>query len=106
MMSIVTKTKDGEYIMFTKGADSSIIPRLDMDEDGKLNVYNRAKQFAQDGHRIMMFAYRRFNKKTYLMFKKFVNGQHLIKHDDLASNYDFFENKLTFLGITAVEDAL
>ena len=42
MMSVVTKTKAGEYIMFTKGADSSIIPRLDMPEDQKLNVFNRA----------------------------------------------------------------
>ena len=64
-MSIVTKTKDGEYILFSKGADSSIIPRLNMDEAGKLNVFNRAKQFAQQGHRIMVFAYRRFDKKTY-----------------------------------------
>ena len=54
----------------------------------------------------MMFAYRRFDKKTYENFKKFVDGHHLIQHDDLQSNYDFFENKLSFLGITAVEDSL
>lgn len=54
----------------------------------------------------MMFAYRRFDKKTYENFKRFVDGHHLIQHDDLQSSYDFFENKLSFLGITAVEDSL
>ena len=54
----------------------------------------------------MVFAYRRFDKKTYENFKKFTDGHHLIQDNDLQSSYDFFENNLSFLGITAVEDSL
>ena len=33
MMSVVLKTEDGEYVMFSKGADTAMYPRLKENED-------------------------------------------------------------------------
>ena len=69
MMSVVCKTYQGEYILFTKGSDNNVLPRCNIDELELQNAYARSKQFASEGLRTIVFAYRRFDRETYKRFK-------------------------------------
>jgi len=58
-MSQIVKTNDGSYILMCKGAESSIFPRLKIQNDWQENIMNLERiimNYAKAGLRAIVFA--------------------------------------------------
>lgn len=56
-MSVIVKNLDnGQIINFSKGADNSIIPRIDHDKKFEQNSIEKMDDLAREGLRTLMFA--------------------------------------------------
>ena len=71
MMSVVCCTPDNEYVIFTKGADTSIFPRLASDRYELETLRMRSSQFASEGLRTIVCAMRVFDEETKERFDAF-----------------------------------
>ena len=70
-MSVVVKSEEGEYIIFTKGADTSMINRLYSTLSHKQKIQKRADKMAlNNGCRTMLMAMRYCDNR---MIKKLEN---------------------------------
>ena len=59
IMSVVVKSEQGDYIIFTKGADTSMINRLNSTPNQKQKIQKRADKMAlNNGCRTMVMAMR------------------------------------------------
>eukprot|EP00347_Sterkiella_histriomuscorum_P003081 403365663 len=83
-----------EYILFIKGADGSIIPRLERCSKVDKETLKSLEQFSEKGYRTLVFAQRKLN---YEQVEQILNGQ---------MNVEEIESSLTLLGVTGVEDLL
>uniref|UniRef100_A0A7N6FIC8 Phospholipid-transporting ATPase n=1 Tax=Anabas testudineus TaxID=64144 RepID=A0A7N6FIC8_ANATE len=100
-MSVIVKTSSGEYLLFCKGADSSIFPRV---VSGKLEQVK-----AREGLRTLCVAYRRLSASEYEQACHHLTEAKLALQDReqrLAQAYDIIERDFVLLGATAVEDRL
>uniref|UniRef100_A0A8C9Y507 Phospholipid-transporting ATPase n=1 Tax=Sander lucioperca TaxID=283035 RepID=A0A8C9Y507_SANLU len=106
-MSVIVKSSSGEYLLFCKGADSSIFPRI---VSGKVEqVKARVEQNAIEGLRTLCVAYRRLSESEYQEACHHLNEAKLALQDReqrLAQAYDIIERDFVLLGATAVEDRL
>uniref|UniRef100_A0A1A8PNA1 Phospholipid-transporting ATPase n=1 Tax=Nothobranchius rachovii TaxID=451742 RepID=A0A1A8PNA1_9TELE len=106
-MSVIVKSSSGEYLLFCKGADSSIFPRV---VSGKVEqVKARVEQNAVEGLRTLCVAYRRLSASEYQVACHHLTEAKLALQDReqrLAQAYDIIERDLVLLGATAVEDRL
>ncbi|CAB1346444.1 unnamed protein product, partial [Coregonus sp. 'balchen'] len=96
-MSVIVKSSAGEYLLFCKGADSSIFPRV---VSGKVE---------QEGLRTLCVAYRSLSPAEYKEACYQLSNAKLALQDReqrLAQAYDLIERNFTLLGATAVEDRL
>jgi len=83
LMSKLVKLDD-KYFLFSKGAPEIILDKTNLNKNEKENILNENDNLAEKAYRNLAVAYRFFDKKPNL-------------DDDL-------ENKLTFLGLTAMID--
>uniref|UniRef100_A0A8C6PBM9 Phospholipid-transporting ATPase n=1 Tax=Nothobranchius furzeri TaxID=105023 RepID=A0A8C6PBM9_NOTFU len=100
-MSVIVKSSSGEYLLFCKGADSSIFPRV---VSGKVEQVK-----AREGLRTLCVAYRRLSASEYQVACRHLTEAKLALQDReqrLAQAYDIIERDLVLLGATAVEDRL
>ncbi|XP_069563718.1 phospholipid-transporting ATPase IH-like isoform X1 [Brachyistius frenatus] len=106
-MSVIVKSSSGEYLLFCKGADSSIFPRV---VSGKVEqVKARVEQNAVEGLRTLCVAYRRLSESEYVEACHHLTEAKLALQDReqrLAQAYDIIEKDFVLLGATAVEDRL
>uniref|UniRef100_A0A667Z776 Phospholipid-transporting ATPase n=1 Tax=Myripristis murdjan TaxID=586833 RepID=A0A667Z776_9TELE len=106
-MSVIVKSSSGEYLLFCKGADSSIFPRV---VSGKVEqVKARVEQNAVEGLRTLCVAYRRLSPSEYEEACHLLTKAKLALQDReqrLAQAYDIIERDFVLLGATAVEDRL
>ncbi|KAM4608383.1 phospholipid-transporting ATPase IH-like [Polymixia lowei] len=106
-MSVIVKSSSGEYLLFCKGADSSIFPRV---VSGKVEqVKARVEQNAVEGLRTLCVAYRRLSPAEYEEACRHLTDAKLALQDReqrLAQAYDVIERDFVLLGATAVEDRL
>eukprot|EP00064_Thunnus_orientalis_P013277 superscaffoldBa00002134_g13314 len=106
-MSVIVKSSSGEYLLFCKGADSSIFPRV---VSGKVEqVKARVEQNAVEGLRTLCVAYKRLSESEYEEACHHLNKAKLALQDReqrLAQAYDIIERDFVLLGATAVEDRL
>ncbi|KAJ3610758.1 hypothetical protein NHX12_022849 [Muraenolepis orangiensis] len=106
-MSVIVKSSSGEYLLFCKGADSSIFPRV---VSGKVEqVKARVEQNAVEGLRTLCVAFRRLSPDEYQEACLLLNQAKLSLQDReqrLAQAYDAIERDFVLLGATAVEDRL
>uniref|UniRef100_A0A4W6CQ87 Phospholipid-transporting ATPase n=1 Tax=Lates calcarifer TaxID=8187 RepID=A0A4W6CQ87_LATCA len=106
-MSVIVKSSSGEYLLFCKGADSSIFPRV---VSGKVEqVKARVEQNAVEGLRTLCVAYRRLSESEYEEACHHLTEAKLALQDReqrLAQAYDIIERDFVLLGATAVEDRL
>ncbi|XP_007555549.1 probable phospholipid-transporting ATPase IH isoform X1 [Poecilia formosa] len=106
-MSVIVKSISGEYLMFCKGADSSIFPRV---VSGKVEqVKAHVEQNAVEGLRTLCVAYRRLSESEYQEACHYLTEAKLALQDReqrLAQAYDVIERDFVLLGATAVEDRL
>uniref|UniRef100_A0A3P8YVM2 Phospholipid-transporting ATPase n=1 Tax=Esox lucius TaxID=8010 RepID=A0A3P8YVM2_ESOLU len=109
-MSVIVSVKpvsSGENLLFCKGADSSILPRV---VSGKVEqVRARVEQNAVEGLRTLCVAYRSLSPADYEEACHRLSAAKLALQDRdqrLMQAYDFIERDFTLLGATAVEDRL
>uniref|UniRef100_A0A8C7WHD0 Phospholipid-transporting ATPase n=1 Tax=Oncorhynchus mykiss TaxID=8022 RepID=A0A8C7WHD0_ONCMY len=99
--------KPREYLLFCKGADTSIFPRV---VSGKVEqVRARVEQNAVEGLRTLCVAYRSLSPAEYEEACHQLSDAKLALKDReqrLAQAYDLIERDFTLLGATAVEDRL
>uniref|UniRef100_H2UJQ6 Phospholipid-transporting ATPase n=1 Tax=Takifugu rubripes TaxID=31033 RepID=H2UJQ6_TAKRU len=105
-MSVIVKS-GSDYLLFCKGADSSIFPRV---VSGKVEqVKARVEQNAVEGLRTLCVAYRRLSQTEYEEACHHLTEAKLALQDreqKLAQAYDVIERDFVLLGATAVEDRL
>ena len=103
--------RDGQIWLFAKGADNRIVTLL-ADRSRDETVKHHVEEYSRDGLRSLCYAYRIISATDYTEWerkfteakKKYVqdkSAKTLI--DDLVAE---LENKLTFSGVTALEDKL
>ncbi|XP_018417757.1 PREDICTED: probable phospholipid-transporting ATPase IH [Nanorana parkeri] len=106
-MSVIVKSCTGEIILFCKGADSSIFPRV---REGKVDqIRARVERNAVEGLRTLCVAYKRFTQDEYEDVDKLLKRAQLAlqeREKKLAEAYEQIEQNLILLGATAVEDRL
>ncbi|XP_072885316.1 phospholipid-transporting ATPase IH isoform X2 [Hemitrygon akajei] len=106
-MSVIVRSESGEIILFCKGADSSIFPRV---KEGKLElVQQRVQRNAVEGLRTLCVAYKVLSCEKYKEVHTLLQNAKLSLQDrdkKLAEAYDVVETDLNLLGATAVEDRL
>uniref|UniRef100_UPI00398E99D4 phospholipid-transporting ATPase IH isoform X2 n=1 Tax=Pristiophorus japonicus TaxID=55135 RepID=UPI00398E99D4 len=106
-MSVIVRSDTGDIILFCKGADSSIFPRV---KEGKLElVRQRVQQNAVEGLRTLCVAYKVLSSEEYNDVHTLLqNAKLALQEQDrkLAEAYDVVERDLDLLGATAVEDRL
>ena len=109
-MSVIVEDSKGRIKMFSKGADSIMIPRYHPEK--KLHyddVMERVEEFAQIGLRTLLLGYKEMSREEYETFKK--------EYDEAKNNLDNrekemdkvedkWERDLTLVGATAIEDRL
>ncbi|XP_075056125.1 phospholipid-transporting ATPase IH isoform X2 [Mixophyes fleayi] len=106
-MSVIVRSATGDIILFCKGADSSILPRV---REGKIDqIRARVERNAVEGLRTLCVAYKRFSQEEYEATNKLLRSAQLALQDrekKLAEAYEQIEQNLILLGATAVEDRL
>lgn len=115
-MSIILKhptTK--KIIMYCKGADSSILPRLAPVEDDseQKKIINQTQQqinnYAKKGLRVLIMAKRILSPSEYSDWIR-KHREYELAHDNvdekIRKSYSSIENNLTVLGATGIEDRL
>ncbi|XP_069746482.1 phospholipid-transporting ATPase IH isoform X3 [Narcine bancroftii] len=106
-MSVIVQSELGEIILFCKGADSSIFPRV---KEGKLDlVQQRVQHNAVEGLRTLCVAYKVLSCEKYKEIHTLLQNAKLSLQDrdrKLAEAYNVVESDLDLLGATAVEDRL
>ncbi|XP_077785871.1 phospholipid-transporting ATPase IF isoform X7 [Podarcis muralis] len=106
-MSVIVESPSGEKLLFTKGAESVILPRSTSGEVEKTRIH--VDEFALKGLRTLCVAYRKFTAKEYQEVEKrlFEAKTALQQREErLSEVYNFIENDLVLLGATGVEDKL
>ncbi|XP_069753203.1 phospholipid-transporting ATPase IF isoform X3 [Narcine bancroftii] len=106
-MSVIVETPEGKMVMFTKGAESSIIP---LARTGAIAIMNaHVDELAMKGLRTLCIACKFLSKQEY----QEIEAQLLAARTSLqqreqvvAEAFNFIEKDLHLLGITGIEDKL
>lgn len=115
-MSVVLQNSEGKLFIYTKGADTVIVPRLlnkDITlEDSKAisSINDHLYYFGSIGLRTLLYSYKEISKKEYADFLDAYNTAVGIvdssRNEKIAESYDILERELEYLGATAIEDVL
>ncbi|XP_063772402.1 phospholipid-transporting ATPase IF isoform X2 [Pseudophryne corroboree] len=106
-MSVIVQSPSGDKILFTKGADSAILPNAKSGEIDRTRLH--VDEFAMKGLRTLCMAYRRFTAEEYQEIdQRLHEARTALQHREerLADAFDIIERELELLGATAVEDKL
>ncbi|XP_072562935.1 phospholipid-transporting ATPase 11C-like isoform X1 [Paramormyrops kingsleyae] len=106
-MSVIVKSKTGETLLFCKGADSSMFPRVRSEEVDRIQVH--VQRNAKEGYRTLCVAYKQLSTEEYVQVDASLREARLALEDreeKLAAAYNRVETGMTLIGATAVEDRL
>uniref|UniRef100_A0A8C9RSZ3 Phospholipid-transporting ATPase n=1 Tax=Scleropages formosus TaxID=113540 RepID=A0A8C9RSZ3_SCLFO len=105
-MSVIVKSESGEVLLFCKGADSSIFPRVRKEEVDRIRVH--VERDAK-GYRTLCVAYKRLGNEDFARVDAELREARLSLHDreeKLMAVYNQVETDMILIGATAVEDRL
>jgi len=105
MTVVVRKNSDGKIFAFTKGADSSILPKCMFGpiSETKTNVSN----FSVYGFRTLCVAYKEMAETEWLEIKTLIDRETVKDDGDVVKvGGDLIEKNFILIGSTAVEDRL
>ena len=114
-MSIILKNiKDKQVIIMTKGADISMIDRIDFAkndfEELKLMLEEDIAQYSKEGLRTLIIASKTLTRKEYKHLKQDIKKVSMLhgieKEIRQAEMQNKYERNLRYIGVTAVEDKL
>ncbi|XP_059377455.1 phospholipid-transporting ATPase IG-like [Carassius carassius] len=106
-MSVIVQNNSGETLLFCKGADSSIFPRVRPEEVDRIRMH--VERNATDGYRTLCVAYKKLSAEEYAMADTGLREARLALQDReerLISVYNQVETGMSLIGATAVEDRL
>uniref|UniRef100_A0A8C6TYP7 Phospholipid-transporting ATPase n=1 Tax=Neogobius melanostomus TaxID=47308 RepID=A0A8C6TYP7_9GOBI len=106
-MSVILQTPSGGQIMFTKGAESAILPFATSGEMEKTRLH--VDEFALKGLRTLVVACRHFSPEQYTEVDRRLNAARTAlqqREEKLQEAFNFIERDLQLLGATGVEDKL
>ncbi|XP_074924970.1 phospholipid-transporting ATPase IG isoform X5 [Chelonoidis abingdonii] len=106
-MSVVVKTSTGKFLLFCKGADSSIFPRVQRDEIQQTKVH--VERNAMDGYRTLCVAFKELTQEDYKKINDQLSEAKMALQDreeKMARIFDDIEADMHLIGATAVEDRL
>lgn len=107
-MSIIVRDRQrNEYVLFCKGADSSILDRCVCKTE---KLYDTSlRTFAENGWRVIVVAYKVLNEYEYKQYDALLadaTTDIVNRETKLVKAFDAIESRLHILGVTAVEDKL
>ncbi|NXS75202.1 AT11C ATPase, partial [Pandion haliaetus] len=106
-MSVIVRTTTGKLLLFCKGADSSIFPRVQQEEIQQTKVH--VDRNAMDGYRTLCVAFKELTQKEYDKIDRQVNEAKMALQDreeKMAKVFEDTEANMHLIGATAVEDRL
>ncbi|XP_029542130.2 phospholipid-transporting ATPase IF-like isoform X2 [Oncorhynchus nerka] len=106
-MSVILQTPSGGKVLFTKGAESAVLPFTKSGEIDKTRVH--VDEFALKGLRTLVVACRHFNVEEYEEVDRRLHEARAAlqqREERLAEVFSFIEKDLELLGATGVEDKL
>ncbi|XP_077146554.1 phospholipid-transporting ATPase IF isoform X6 [Ranitomeya variabilis] len=106
-MSVIVESPSGEKILFTKGAESAILPNAKNGEIDRTRLH--VDEFALKGLRTLCMAYRKFTPEEYQEINQNLHSARTALHqreERLSDVFDLIEKDLEVLGATGVEDKL
>ncbi|TFK15214.1 Phospholipid-transporting ATPase IG [Platysternon megacephalum] len=104
-MSVIVKTSTGKFLLFCKGADSSIFPRVQQDEIQQTKVH--VERNAMDGYRTLCVAFKELTQEDYKKIDEQLSEAKMALQDreeKMARIFDDIETDMHLIGATAVED--
>jgi len=105
-MSVLVKDcQSNKYVVLSKGADTMMLPRLQIDKMEKEEIEKAIKIFSKEGLRVLCLGRKEIEKDEYELFINSLNSARN-NGEDLNSIYETVECELKFLGCTALEDKL
>ena len=111
MSLIIRRKTDQKIIIYTKGADSEILKRLNKKnsvKDSTKFISNSIEIFSRYGFRTLLVAYREISEKEYKIWLDKIRIEEMKggKHQLVEKYYDNIEKDFELLGGTVVEDKL
>ncbi|XP_073332260.1 phospholipid-transporting ATPase IF [Pagrus major] len=106
-MSVILQTPSGGYVLFTKGAESAILPFATGGEIEKTRLH--VDEFALKGLRTLVVACRHFSPEEYIEVDRHLNAARTAlqqREERLQEAFSYIERDLQLLGATGVEDKL
>uniref|UniRef100_A0A8C7UF60 Phospholipid-transporting ATPase n=1 Tax=Oncorhynchus mykiss TaxID=8022 RepID=A0A8C7UF60_ONCMY len=106
-MSVIVRTKSGDTMLFCKGADSSIFPRVRQEEVDRIRMH--VERNATEGYRTLCVAYKLLSREEYDQADTGLREAKLALQDreeKLMAVYNQVETGMSLIGATAVEDRL
>ncbi|KAJ8407220.1 hypothetical protein AAFF_G00288960, partial [Aldrovandia affinis] len=106
-MSVIVKSNTGEKLLFCKGADSSIFPRVKPEEVDRIRMH--VERNATEGYRTLCVAYKELSAEEFARVDTGLRDARLALQDReerLMAVYNQVENGMSLIGATAVEDRL
>lgn len=106
-MSVILQTPSGRTVLFTKGAESAILPFATSGEIEKTRLH--VDEFAMKGLRTLVVACRHFSPEEYIDVDKKLNSARTAlqqREERLQEAFSYIEKDLQLLGATGVEDKL
>ncbi|POI31918.1 hypothetical protein CIB84_004331, partial [Bambusicola thoracicus] len=106
-MSVIVRTNTGKLLLFCKGADSSIFPRVQQEEIQPTKVH--VDRNAMDGYRTLCVAFKELTQKEYDRIDRQLNEAKMALQDreeKMAKVFEDTEADMHLIGATAVEDRL
>uniref|UniRef100_A0A8D0H4E5 Phospholipid-transporting ATPase n=1 Tax=Sphenodon punctatus TaxID=8508 RepID=A0A8D0H4E5_SPHPU len=106
-MSVIVRTSTGKLLLFCKGADSSVFPRVQQDEIQQTKVH--VERNALDGYRTLCVAFKELTQEEYDQIDRQLCEAKMALQDReerMAKVFDDTEDDMHLIGATAVEDRL
>uniref|UniRef100_A0A665X0K6 Phospholipid-transporting ATPase n=1 Tax=Echeneis naucrates TaxID=173247 RepID=A0A665X0K6_ECHNA len=105
-MSVIVRSRAGDTLLFCKGADSSIFPRVRQEEVERIRMHVERNA---TGYRTLCVAYKHLSEEEYRQAEEGLKEARLALQDreeKLMAVYNQVETGMSLIGATAVEDRL
>uniref|UniRef100_A0A8C7FWY4 Phospholipid-transporting ATPase n=1 Tax=Oncorhynchus kisutch TaxID=8019 RepID=A0A8C7FWY4_ONCKI len=106
-MSVIVRSNCGDIMLFCKGADSSIFPRVRQEEVDRISMH--VERNATEGYRTLCVAYKLLSSEEYAQADAGLREARLAlddREEKLMAVYNQVETGMSLIGATAVEDRL
>ncbi|VTJ78726.1 Hypothetical predicted protein [Marmota monax] len=104
-MSVIVKTQGGDILLFCKGADSAVFPRVQNHEIELTKAH--VERNAMDGYRTLCVAFKEITPDDYeIINRQLIEAKMALqdREEKMEKVFDDIETNMNLIGATAVED--